>query len=100
MEGFLIELAKKFILRQALKYGAALDWALVKKDLVARVADLLPGTSFDREAQIIVGVLVDLCKEFFVRTGQQVDVTSLARAVNEATQGGIVRALAKQVATA
>lgn len=97
MQTIVIELVKKFILRQALKYGAGLDWALIKKDALARVADLLPGTDFDREAQIICGVIIDLCAEFFVKTGQVIDASSLAAVVHDAINGKVAVELAKRV---
>lgn len=90
MNAILLQLVKWFVERQLIKWGQALDWALVKADLVARVKDLLPGDQFDDVAAYTVGVLIDLIAAAF--KGQP-SVVGLPQAMDHA-----VHALPRELA--
>lgn len=48
-----------FILRQLEKFRLSTDWSLVRADMHARVAAMVPGDWFDDEAQKLADFLLD-----------------------------------------
>ena len=65
MNSMILGFVRVFVERQVIKFGKALDWELVKKDLVFRISQLVPNQFFDEAAAFIVGVLIDLMKAYF-----------------------------------
>lgn len=56
---WLISAGISFMLRQLAKWNSSIDWAVIKADLAARIAALVPGEWMDEEVIGIVNGLVD-----------------------------------------
>ncbi len=59
VQTWMIRLVIAFVVRQLVKFGEETDWAKLKADALTRIADLVPGTWFDTEAQGLAGAVVD-----------------------------------------
>ena len=61
----LVVIAATFVVRQLVKYGAEkVDWALVAKDVDARVAKICPIDFLDPVAQAVAGKVVVIIENF------------------------------------
>jgi hypothetical protein len=58
LQGWIINIVVAFILRQWVKFGASVDFAKIKADMVTRLTDILPSW-LDAEGTAIVNALVD-----------------------------------------
>lgn len=80
-----LQMVSWFIERQLGKFAGGLDWAKVKEDLLKRVADLVPGQTFDAPAQYLVGLLFDLVAAQFV-DAKSYDASKLPEFVEKANK--------------
>ena len=58
MDAFLLKMAIGFALRQIEKFGATIDWGLVRQDCYARVKQLIPNAVADTVIDATIGVLL------------------------------------------
>jgi len=59
IQKWLISVGISFMLRQLAKWNKSIDWAVIKADLAARIAALVPGEWMDDEVIAIMNSLVD-----------------------------------------
>lgn len=80
---FVKQIVASFLVRQVRKWGAEIDWDLVKKDCDIRVRAIVPGEDFDDVAAFVVGVFIDLVAMAF----QSSEVKTLDQAMTSASKG-------------
>jgi hypothetical protein len=98
LDAFVLQIVKWFVERQMLKWGKALDWTLVKKDLEERVKSLVPGTQFDDTAAYVAGVLIDIIAGYFKDTNTPTDAPQAQQILQQAfqvAQGTVLRQVAQ-----
>lgn len=82
IQGILIEAGRQFVIRQYLKWRQNLDWDLVRKDALERIALLLPGEQFDAKGQFLVGVLIDILKPLILSLPADTDYATASIATS------------------
>ncbi len=59
MPKFILNMLIGFVIRALVKWGEAIDWALVKQDAAERIRALVPGIMFDDEVVKLANLLFD-----------------------------------------
>ncbi len=89
MNPILLQIILLFLARQLAKWGPAIKWDLVKKDLGPRIRAFIPGDKFDAIAEFIAFLLIDLVA-FGISQGQTLEQAW------ENANGQLPRALAQK----
>jgi len=88
IKNWVIQMAISFVMRQLAKWQMNIDWAKVKADVAARVADIVPGTWFDAEAIAMAHAVIDAAAAALAATSdlEQIAKLVLDGKLNEAWQ--------------
>ena len=98
LQNWLISAAVQFALRQVAKFRDGVDWPTVRRDLEARVRDLVPREWLDDEAVAAMDIALECVKEVLASTADlETILTKLAESDWQGALNAVV-ALAKRIA--
>jgi len=94
MNPYIYQLILWFIHKAVIEAGKDADWAAVKKDLQGHLDAMLPSGIYDKVADYLVGVLIDLIAEHFQNSKEPMTPESVSAFINSAKESMLGRVAA------